>query len=123
MKLSDAIRLGSTMGPQGFGYLYDTHNESSCALGAALVAMGKMSAHVGVVDVWPWIMQPPRTNCPECKWFRQESTGYVITHLNDHHRWTREAIADWVATIEPPEPVEPILGPATKEDEEVPLVA
>jgi hypothetical protein len=24
-------------------------------------------------------------------------------HLNDDHRWTREQIADWVQTIEPPQ--------------------
>jgi hypothetical protein len=24
----------------------------------------------------------------------------LIFHLNDHHHWTREQIADWVETIE-----------------------
>lgn len=26
--------------------------------------------------------------------------GSIIAHLNDHHGWSREAIAEWVATIE-----------------------
>jgi hypothetical protein len=27
-----------------------------------------------------------------------------MIHLNDDHRWTRERIAEWVATVEPKEP-------------------
>jgi hypothetical protein len=33
------------------------------------------------------------------------SFNNTVTHLNDDHRWTREQIADWVATIEQAEDV------------------
>lgn len=40
-----------------------------------------------------------------CPWCQQVITGKgrlteAIAHLNDGHRWTRERIADWVATVE-----------------------
>jgi hypothetical protein len=37
MRLSDAIRLGATLGPQAFGkaHDYDGKTRASCALGAA----------------------------------------------------------------------------------------
>lgn len=94
MKLSDAIRLGSMLKPQGFGGLRD--HVGTCALGAAEDAVGmiwwvKFGSH-------PALM----ATCPACG----DATTYdsnlnTVAHLNDDHRWTREQIADWVATIEP----------------------
>jgi hypothetical protein len=37
--------------------------------------------------------------CPECHGKRV--LARLIPHINDDHGWTREQIADWVATIEP----------------------
>jgi hypothetical protein len=42
--------------------------------------------------------------------------GEVIQHLNDSHRWTREQIADFVATIERVEPAPSV--DAVREDGE-----
>lgn len=42
--------------------------------------------------------------CPDCSnWSPPNSfrltLGSVIIHLNDHHHWTRERIADWLDTL------------------------
>lgn len=105
MKLSEAIRLGAMIRPQGFIIgPYDCFRKS-CALGAALeaVGLGYTYAHQKVKERWTWINNEPVLKCPECKDVGEFQ--YIVgVHLNDFHRWTRERIADWVATIEPQEP-------------------
>lgn len=96
MTLSEAIRLGSMLHPQGFarfhGYSHDQASIVTCALGAA------EDAGYRIVDM-P-ILRMAAT-CPASEWCRVCHCVYdVIIHLNDEHRWTREAIADWVETIE-----------------------
>lgn len=100
MRLSDAIRAGARLRPQAFGAYRD--DGGSCALGAAWEAL--CLAEGRPVDpcpnLRPWaapleaLMHVP---CPACGYRHYENQ---ITHLNDRHRWTREAIADWVATQE-----------------------
>lgn len=98
MRLSEAIRLGSMMKPQGFGTgaVFATV-EASCALGAAADAAGIMEMrYAGAVDKWPFLSAVDQ--CPACS----ERTRRVdlTWHLNDVHRWSREQIADWVQTVE-----------------------
>lgn len=92
-KLSQAIRLGATFRPQ----IRDQYmnKQGSCALGAAMEALG----------ITDWRAHHPRNlfyeRFPEIK--DKSSSGrmsilaYVI-FLNDHSRWTREQIADWLET-------------------------
>lgn len=100
MRLSEAIRLGAMMGPQSFGDTFG-QDDSSCAMGAALLAVGcprtvtygDIVMHFAVATAYA---------------FHPESGIYqlvisTIRQLNDQSRWTREQIADWVATIEPQE--------------------
>lgn len=109
MKLSDAIRLGSMASGQADGFFYLDGN--TCAQGAALLAIGRLHAERGASvpnftalrDAWPWA-HTLRGDCPVCG----EPRAYVaalIPHLNNSswsgHGWTREQIADWIATIEP----------------------
>ena len=104
MRLSEAILLGSVGTEQSFNSFYD--NGRTCALGAALAAVGRLQTF-GIqenndccVSFWPWAFLE-KASCPLCK-----SKGYVltmITHLNDIHHWTRPRIAEWVATVEPVE--------------------
>lgn len=56
MKLSDAIRLGSMNGPQAFG---ETRNRrgGTCALGAALDAIGKRLEYHHALEFWPLLMK------------------------------------------------------------------
>jgi hypothetical protein len=110
MRLSDAIRLGVMLKPaQAFYVLYDPATGASCALGAAADALGLLDTTrrnaytVGAKgpDTWRW-MQHGSFECPACEG-RDDDAQALIIHLNNDHRWTRERIADWVATIEPPD--------------------
>lgn len=112
MRLSEAIRLGSMLKPKTEGSLWKAGK--SCALGAACDALGirqgnddDFSTHALGVE-FPYLYAAVR--CPACRsvqgvWRRLFNEEYdvedVIIHLNDDHKWTRQRIADWVATIEP----------------------
>ena len=110
MKLSEAIRLGAMMRPQCQGGKDD--GVSACALLGASLAVGIDSIHsenfgyrsVAYADLevrFPVMRQPAA--CPDCAdvWWRNCAAAmHVIWHLNDHHQWTREQIADWVEQIE-----------------------
>jgi len=96
MKLSEAIRLGSMLRPQAFGKIFD--GKSSCAFGAAQEALG-LHWDFPVVITWPWLDDP--LICPACLLTEQLGAAVISSHLNDKHQWTREEIADWVATVEP----------------------
>lgn len=91
MKLSDAIRLGAMMKPQCYGSYHK--GKGSCAIGAALDAVGAEECDEEVL--WPWLEK--LEDCPVCN---QADGETIIPHLNDKHRWTREQIADFVQTIE-----------------------
>lgn len=106
LRLSEAMRLGSMLRPQLFCALHS--EEGSCAAGAALEAVGGLRAK-SFGSIWPWTkIQDPALRCPDVCSFT-DLVGEplcvidLIVHLNDHHGWTRERIADWVATVEPPE--------------------
>lgn len=102
MRLSEAMRLGAMWRPQGFGQLWQERVDgsfASCALGAAFEALG-CAPGTSVVRLrgatWRWLAMA--AGCPACH--RAATREWVIEHLNDWHNWTREAIADWVETIE-----------------------
>lgn len=107
MRLSDAIWLGAMLRPQGFKAFW--RDGKSCAMGAAMDAIGRIGRGTEATRTWPWL-DAAKVQCPKCgaiynrRWVDGQRLGgyvYVIAHLNDHHRWTRERIADWVATVEP----------------------
>lgn len=90
MKLSDAIRLGSMLRPQGFGAVPCRENQLTfCTLEAAIAAGYRYEKPGHVVA------------CPACQGNNSRGIESIVVHLNDHHHWTRERIADWVETIEP----------------------
>jgi len=111
MKLSEKIRSGAKLAPQFFGGLGDGSN-GTCAIGAALHAVGELLACQGPMrqkscyDVFPvlWVRAGCPCDCENPKRIhsgREVNTmGEAIAHLNDNHRWSREAIAEWVETIE-----------------------
>lgn len=106
MKLSEAIRLGAMLRPQWFGeFNFRTDGNTSCALQAALESIGRGKClprmHDEAEEVWPWIKEQV-VQCPVCTEDIVRDVSCIIgVHLNDRHRWTRDRIADWVATIEP----------------------
>jgi hypothetical protein len=106
MKLSEAILRGSTMGPQIRHQL--SNGKGTCAWGAAYLALGILGKAITQdlrADprvIWPWT-KTKVVNCPVC-WERVHLIAAISDHLNDCHFWTRERIAEWVATIETSEP-------------------
>ena len=92
LKLSEAIRLGGLLHPQCFGNYLKTDRQwrivATCALEGATRA--------GYHDDVDFLLTP--AECPVC--LRIEAVRIIVAHLNDHHRWTREAIADWVQVQE-----------------------
>ncbi len=126
MKLSEAIRLGAMMKPQHFdteswfttkkvdrdsGFLkllgLRRSVECSCVMGAAIEGANLDDEMLQGENGWPqkWRLKQ-KIACPQCGVSNNASAGFdlrlydVLTHLNDHHRWTREEIADWVESIE-----------------------
>lgn len=110
MKLSEAMRLGAMLGPQAFNAT--RANGATCALGAALSAIGRPAAvYIFASDYFPVcrrVARHPVDGDEAC-------VLSVIRELNDFHGWTREQIADWVETLESAE--QPALEEATPVDE------
>ena len=117
MKISEAIRLGAMLRRQAFHTVYDPDDQTSCALGAAAEAIGALDTtqrNAYTADAqskaqvwlhWKHVEVP----CPLCGLDYDVSRNFrstfhciqaVIVHLNNDHRWTRERIADFVATVE-----------------------
>jgi hypothetical protein len=103
MRLSDAIRLGAMIRPQAFFGLFK--DGGSCALGAALEAIrGDEADMEGFLHQFSDTAAIGVVLCPGCEPGRRQygPLDAVVAHLNDFHRWSRERIADWVASCEPP---------------------
>jgi hypothetical protein len=96
MRLSEAIRLGAMATGHATGTSL-SNDGNTCALGAALVAIGKATRlYSNAFYYWPILNEQvfhPVTG--ECLCMLS-----AVRILNDDHRWTREQIADWVQTVE-----------------------
>jgi len=103
MKLSEAIRLGAMLRPQAFSA---STRHGTCAVYAALDAIGQFNNRR--YEFFP-ILNLEKQQCPECgsTHYGYSTLAGTIFHLNDEHHWTRERIADWVATIEPADAPQP----------------
>lgn len=129
MKLSEAIRVGAMLGPQGFGRLkqarrrflglFGRSTTEYCALGGAFAA-GGFSSHREPSDgregfrgtaaapgeMVTVIETPNEWNVffetvRPCPQCRRPLLGKrLLPHLNDDHRWTREEIARFVESCE-----------------------
>ena len=105
MTLSEAMRLGAIATHQGFiadsgddpdKYVESVNGVNKCAWHAAELALGAPPS-----GVFPWANPgEDRRPCPAGCRDGVYNVFIGIIHLNDHHRWTREAIADWVEGIE-----------------------
>jgi hypothetical protein len=101
-ELAEFIRAGADRRPdQAFGDYYSGKN-ASCALGAAYEAMYRLPAEPGrpgrdldwFFDCLDTVKACPGEGCKK-KLF----LAAIIVHLNDDHRWSREQIANWLATV------------------------
>lgn len=110
MKLSDAIRLGAMMSPQGEGGWMD--GATRCALAAASDAVGipayleagwggrKLGVDYQTLkQYFPVLFEMCFSPVPKCRPYKVELLEIIWT-LNDVEKWTREQIADWVETVE-----------------------
>ena len=103
MPLSEAIRLGALLKPQALDS--EGWPMKSCALQAALEAVGKRVIHdtYGITNyalletLWPLLVRPA-VNPVDGE--GNPSLLVVIYRLNDSHHWTRERIAAFVEHIE-----------------------
>ena len=96
MKLSDAIRLGAMLKPQA------VRSWNGCALGVAMNAAGVEMPHSAeLFRLWPWLSGVVLAEHPVTG--ERRSIVSIIYNLNDARLWSRERIANWVATIEPAE--------------------
>lgn len=98
MKLSEAMRLGAMLKPQAFGISFD--GRGTCALGAAMDALGKLGTSIWIIQLRPDIRRFQVADCPVCGRVFNANGNQTIPHLNDDHKWTRERIADWVESLE-----------------------
>src|SRR5687767_14918938 len=99
---SDAIRYGATLRPQGEG-----GTSAQAAVGRSCAILAGAEAMTGTLWIdgdyqlvkraFPYLLNPA-----ECPQHCQDGISYkpklldVLYHLNDEHKWTREAIADWL---------------------------
>lgn len=119
MRLSEAIRLGAMLRPQGFGRGFD--GSGTCAWGAAFEAAGYIPKNELFDSTWMprWgqhafhAIFDVRRQCPQCS--RKYDTEMVV-HLNDEHRWTREQIADWIEILEREQEAKHVLSSTEAND-------
>lgn len=104
MRLSEAVRLGAMTGGQIKWDLIDQHG-NTCAIGAAMVAMGIKPSAMAHESLWRHFP------CLNSNLVFGERLQYVIVDLNNHEGWSRERIADWLETsgndmesVEAPDP-------------------
>lgn len=129
MKLSEAIRLGSMLKPQGRRHLCAF--KKTCALGAALDAIGQLDAfrpepsdaYSQLIEIWPVLSLSVSMPLNVPSWMQRgdDTLLKTIWLLNDSASWTREQIADLVASQEAL--AEPISAGAVREEMEIPVVS
>jgi hypothetical protein len=101
-ELAEFIRNGAEKRPeQAFGNYYQGQT-ASCALGAAYEAMYYLPTDAEGTrptrDLdWFFECLDAVKPCPHEGCRKRIFLAALLVHLNDDHRWSREAIADWLA--------------------------
>lgn len=100
LTFSDAMLAGAKLRPQAFGRTFK--DGATCARSAAIEALtgridldGSMQTAI-MARLYPYMKT--EVDCPAGD--HSDQARYLIPHLNDYHRWTREQIAEWLRTIE-----------------------
>ena len=107
LSLADAIRLGATLRPQGFGAMFTPGDGTSCALGAAYEAIFGRVAEDGGVALDALIARYPvllaeAGACPHapCDSEPVWPVDSLAVHLNDFHAYSREQVAACIEGFE-----------------------
>lgn len=105
-ELAEFILEGAGRRPeQAFGDYY-RGKTASCALGAAYEAMYRLPVNADgkrpTRDLdWFFNCLDTVKACPGDACRKRLSLAALLVHLNDDHLWTRERIAEWLATTAP----------------------
>ena len=100
IELADAIAEGARRRPsQAFGE-YFSNKGGSCALGAAYEGIYRIPRNADGIrpkrlDLLFDCLDNEVRRCPACTQKRLP-IGAIIIHLNDHHQWSRQQIAQWL---------------------------
>lgn len=105
-KPSEMVRLGSIGTKQGYHHYCNVENNTYCAVGAMMKAVGfpvetatpaGMYGFLQDYSLWKSADYP----CGHCSISggRTSSIFVITTHLNDEDKWSREKIADWLDSI------------------------
>jgi hypothetical protein len=121
---SEAIREGAKLRPvQAFHRFFDVETGGTCATGAALEAIFEEPfTNELLIERWDEVLDALSTDYSymgklkvempcECDQLydgpsdtdpegRIHKADTIAVHLNNHHKWTREAIADWLEAEE-----------------------
>ena len=106
MTVYEAILRGAACRPQAFGAIVRVDpdgGERTCVLGAMYEGetgqrpFGYLRSKRDLVERFPDLAVPVTLPC-DCP-SNEIQMIHAMVHLNDAHRWSREAIADWAATI------------------------
>jgi hypothetical protein len=107
MKLWEHMLNGAKQGPQVFNAFFGI-DEGSCAMGAVAKSTGIASFRLAdgedLCQMFPELRK--YAECPEkndnciINHYYRYSLSNVIVCLNDHHRWSRQRIAEWLANRE-----------------------
>jgi hypothetical protein len=100
MKLSDAIVLGDTLKKRDDGYWLSTDKTCGCALGGAMLAIGKGDEMIG--EDWIFCGRYPFTHWPWLSWEHLRVISGKFYSVC-HGEMTFEELVDYVRSIEPPE--------------------
>jgi hypothetical protein len=99
-KLSQLIRDGAKLRPQTtelyFRHLPNGDCEGSCVIGAAIEALTGKTRHY---DIRQLPSLDKSASCPDVACRRTSDIHDICAHLNDDHKWSRERIADNIASL------------------------
>lgn len=103
MKLSEAMKQGATMHPQGAGAYAGRQGNKwyTCALGAAYEGITGNLPRMARLSRRPFNSVPELAKVYDIREAHPISGGrgdlwWLISDLNDNHHWSREQIADWL---------------------------
>src|SRR5437773_7577664 len=112
MTAGDYIRLGIQRFPDQIFHQVFEGTTGACAVGCLTWAIGR-DLGTGSFDLGLGLDHSSvcPVVCPVCE-CDQLTVWDQLIHLNDYHRWTREAIARWVDTLPQTDTMPPLAAQA-----------
>lgn len=97
--LSELIRIGSKVSKQCYSTLYRQSTNSTCTIGAAYVGKhGEPPGNISTNDALRECGFDPLEKVSNPTDGKSLYLSGVICQLNDTAKWTREQIAEWLAS-------------------------